>query len=86
MDELDVIELLTPVGKCPTGTAGTVIKLLPTGALVEIASEEDGSTLDMIDVSSDQAKVVWAIKDQRPAGTPHDALEPAHASARRRRS
>jgi hypothetical protein len=62
MEELDVIELLTPIGSWPAGTTGTIVILdedRPDWMMVEIVSEEDGSTLDMIDVRPDQAKVIW---------------------------
>jgi hypothetical protein len=66
MEELDVIELLSPVGSWPAGTTGTIVILdeaRPDWMMVEIVSEEDGSALDTIEVRPDQAKVVWAIKD-----------------------
>ena len=47
--ELEVVELLTAVGRWPTGTAGTVVKSDDTTALVEI-SDDRGHGLDFVSV------------------------------------
>jgi hypothetical protein len=80
MEELDVIELLRPIGSWPARSTGTVLELRPDWALVEVANEH-GETLDMIEVPLDQGKVIWAIKDYR---SPSDVPEPAGARAHRR--
>ena len=87
MEELDVIELLAPVGSWPAGTTGTVVILdeaRPDWMMVEIVSKEDGSTLDMIHVRPDQAKVIWAMNEHPVPGTSDDIT--VRATARSRRS
>lgn len=88
MEELDVIELLAPVGSWPAGTTGTIVILdddRPDWMLVEIVSEEDGSTLDTIGVRPDQAKVVWASKDHPVPDAPDDITVRATATRSHRR-
>jgi hypothetical protein len=88
MEELDVIELLSPVGSWPAGSTGTVVLVdaaRPDWVMVEIVSSEDGSSLDTIDVRADQAKVVWAIKDHPPVDAPDDITVRAAVTRTRRR-
>ncbi len=47
--ELEVVELLTEVGRWSAGTAGTVVKSDETTALVEI-SDDRGHGLDFVSV------------------------------------
>lgn len=51
-EELEVVELLTEVGRWPAGTAGTVVKADESTALVEI-SDDRGHGLDFISVPQD---------------------------------
>jgi len=48
-EELEVVELLTAVGRWPAGTAGTVVEADETTALVEI-SDDRGHGLDFVSV------------------------------------
>lgn len=48
-DELEVVELLTEVGRWPAGTSGTVISANETTALVEV-SDDRGHGLDFVSV------------------------------------
>jgi hypothetical protein len=88
MEELDVIELLSPVGSWAAGTTGTIVILdeaRPDWMMVEIVSDEDGSALETIDVRPDQAKVVWAIKDHgAPQASDDITVRAAVTRARRR--
>jgi hypothetical protein len=57
--ENDVVELLDPVGKWPTGTEGTVISERGEWKLIEISEDQPpGQMLDMISVAESRLKLI----------------------------
>ena len=73
--ELDVIELLRPVGLWGVGTRGTVHEVSSDALLVEI-SDDHGATLDLITVPIDGATVVWSMDEHRCPRTSEDVRGP----------
>jgi hypothetical protein len=55
--EIDVVELLKPVGKWPAGTRGAVVSDHGDVKLVEIADEQ-GVMLDLISVAEPRLKLI----------------------------
>lgn len=55
--EIDVVELLKPVGKWPAGTRGAVVSDHGDVKLVEI-SDDQGQMLDLISVAEPRLKLI----------------------------
>lgn len=59
LGELDVVELLDPVGRWPAGTRGTVVDQHGDVKQVEISeSEPPGAMLDLISVPKSRLKLI----------------------------
>ena len=65
--ELQQVHLSADVGRWPVGTLGTIVEAFEDGAVVEIASREDGATLDLLTLPYSAVSVLPRVEQTRLA-------------------
>lgn len=67
-DLLDVVELVTDVGRWPAGTEGTLVEVFADGVLVEISDDADGRTVELVPVPRNAVRAVHVPDHDTPPG------------------